>query len=253
VLVENKFIYLSLPRRSSTSFHYSCILHNFDIKTIDSSWGIENSKIDFTSINDFDIMNFIVHGHEPINQLQKKFGNNYPIIAVNRDRYAIFYSLLKHVIFDLKRAGFDKISEHFSKLSIDKFFFWNTDDLLSKTTRWEKINSYLYDNNLINNANIIPKSLSIHSEEYVINVIDILITPASYWHNNNKNIIWFDINNLSKMENWISDITKKEFKIKNVNSSKHIKCNIKLNDSFIKKYDEIYNYYDLPKSTQTIL
>ena len=56
MLIEDKFIYVSLPRRGSTSFHYSCILHNFDIKLWQSHVEIQNSKIDFTSINDSDIM-----------------------------------------------------------------------------------------------------------------------------------------------------------------------------------------------------
>ena len=101
MLIEDKFIYVSLPRRGSTSFHYSCILHNLEVQTINDYNSI-NSKIDFTSINDSDIMNYIAHGHEPLNELQKKFGNHYAIIAVNRDRYEVFYSLLKHSIFDLK-------------------------------------------------------------------------------------------------------------------------------------------------------
>ena len=122
MLIENKFIYISLPRRGSTSFHYSCLLYNFDVKSTESSWEIENSKIDFTSIDDSDIMNYIAHGHEPLKELQRKFGNEYPIIAVNRDRHDGFYSLLKHIIFDLNRAGFNNISDHFSNLSSGRYF-----------------------------------------------------------------------------------------------------------------------------------
>ena len=106
MLIEDKFIYVSLPRRGSTSFHYSCILHNFDIKPLQPHWEIHNSQIDFTSINECDIMNYIGHGHEPLNDLQKKFGNHYPIIAVNRDRHDAFYSLFKQIIFDLERVVF---------------------------------------------------------------------------------------------------------------------------------------------------
>jgi hypothetical protein len=253
MLIENKFIYVSLPRRGSTSFHYSCILHNFEIKNTEPRWGVENSKIDFNNINESDIMNYIAHGHEPLNELQNKFGNDYPIIAVNRDRYSSFYSLLQHVVFDLERAGFNKVSQHFSNLSSNDLFFWNTDDLVSKKRRWEIINDYLYKNDLISGQKVIPKTLLLYSEEYLINILDILLTPASFWHNHNKNIIWFDIDNLSEMENWVSDITKKSFKLKKVNSSKHINTKLILDDEFIKKYNSIYDYYDLPKSTKTLI
>jgi hypothetical protein len=253
MLVEDKFIYVSLPRRGSTSFHYSCILHNFEIQTINDYNSI-NSKIDFTSINDSDIMNYIAHGHEPLNELQKKFGNHYAIIAVNRDRYEVFYSLLKHSIFDLKRAGFDKIANHFSNLSYDELFFWDTYDLLSHKNIRKKLNEYLYKNKLVTNPNIkTPIELVINSEEYVLNILGNLLKPASLLHNHNKDIIWFDMMDLSKMEEWISDITQKQFKIKNVNSSKHIDCNLKLDDDFIKRYNDIYDYYDIQKSNKTLI
>jgi hypothetical protein len=253
MLIENKFIYVSLPRRGSTAFHYSCILHNLEIKNTEPNWEIENSKIDFNNINESDIMNYIAHGHEPLTELQNKFGNEYPIIAVNRNRHTTFYSLFKHAIFDLKRAGFNKVSQHFSNLSSNDLFFWNTDDLISKKSRWETINDYLYKNELISSPKVIPKTLSLYSEEYVINILDILLTPTSFWHNNDNNIIWFDINNLNVMTEWISNTIGKPFKLKNVNSSKHIDCNLKLDDEFIKKYNNIYDYYDLPKSTKTLI
>jgi hypothetical protein len=253
MLIDNKFIYVSLPRRGSTSFHYSCILHNFEIKSTEPNWEIENSKIDFNNINESDIMNYIAHGHEPLNEIYRKFGFNFPVIAVNRNRHNTFYSLFKHAIFDLERAGFNKVSQHFSNLSSNDLFFWNTDDLVSKKRRWETINDYLYKNELISDTKVIPKTLSLYSEEYIINILDILLTPASFWHNHNKNIIWFDMDNLSEMEEWISDITKKPFKLKKVNSSKHIDCNLKLDNEFVKKYNSIYDYYDLPKTNKTLI
>lgn len=255
MLIEDKFIYVSLPRRGSTSFHYSCILSNFTVKNIDSFFENQNSKINFNSIDESNIMDYIFHGHEPLNEIQQKFGNDYPIIAVNRDRYDVFYSLLKHIIFDIKRAGFNDIANHFSKLTTDELFFFNTNDLVSKKSRWEVIAKYLYANGLIeNNKPYSPmRALSIHNVEYIINIIDILLTPASYFHNHNKNIIWFDITDLSNMEKWVSNITQKPFKIQSVNSSKHIDCNVVLDDYFIKKYDSVFNYYDFPKFKNTLI
>jgi hypothetical protein len=256
MLVENKFLFVSLPRRGSTSFHYSCLLHDFDLKFLGSNYETKNSKIDFNLVKDSDIMNHILHGHEPLSELQKKFGNNYPIIAVNRDRHSTFYSLFKHVIFHLNQSGFNKISEHFSSLSSDELFFWNSDDLLSMKRRCRRINKYLYNNKLVSNPNIEIETLPtipFYSEEYVLNVLDILLSPSSYWHHHNKDIIWFDINNLSQMEEWVSNITQKEFKIKNINSSKHIMCNLKLDEALIKKYDNIYNHYDYQKDTITLI
>jgi hypothetical protein len=252
MLIDNKFIYLSLPRCGSTSFHYSCILNNLSVKTIQNVESI-NSNIDFNSINEKQIMDYIEHGHEPLTNLLTTFGDNYPIIAVKRERHSVFYSLFKHIIYDLARAGKHNVAEHLMNMELDDLFFFSTQDLINKKTRWNIINDYLIEHNLINNRYNIPKHLNLYSDEYVINVIDILLTPTSYWHNNHKNIIWFDISNLTEMETWVSNIIDNPFKIKNVNSSNHIECNIKLDDNFIKKYDTVYDYFDFPKHNKTLI
>jgi len=253
MLVDEKFLYISLPRRGSTSFHYSCILNGISAQSINDRWNAHNSNINFLSIEESSIMDYIQHGHESLIDLYNNFGSNYPVIAVRRDRYESFYSLYKHILFDLKRAGADKIYEHFKNITIDELFFYKTEDLLTKSTRWNTICNYLLDKKLISNKYEIPMDLNLYSEEYIINVIDILITPSSFWHNNDPNVIWFDIKNLKPMEEWVSNITKKPFQLKKVNSSKHMETNLKLDSEFIKKYNNIYDYYDLPKSVKTLI
>lgn len=257
MLVDNKFIYLSLPRRGSTSFHYSCILNGLEIETV-NNYNLINSKVDFFNIDESNIMDFIFHGHESLVEIGGKFGFNYPIIAVKRDRHETFYSLYKHTLFDLSRHNGTDLYEYFKNISLNELFFYKTEDLISKQKRWNIICEYLIDKKLISRYYNVPigiKSMPIqlNLEEYFINVIDLLITPSSYWHNNDSNIMWFDINNLKSMEDWVSNITNKSFKLKNVNSSKHIETNLLLDSEFIKKYNSIYDYYDLPKSVKTLI
>lgn len=252
MLVDNKFIYISLPRRGSTSFHYSCILHNLDIQTTNQTQG-ENSKIDFNDIDETQIMNYIVHAHEPLVDLKKKFGVDYPIISVKRDRHETFYSLYKHLIFDLKRVGAINVYEHFKNITLDELFFFKTQDLLSNESRWRVINDYLLNKNLIKGKYNIPSKFNVPSEEYIINIINIFMTPSVFWHNNDPSIIWFDFNNFQELENWVSEKINKPFKIKHVNSSKHIECGINLDYNFIEKYNSIYDYYDIAKNKKTLL
>ena len=257
MLIDNKFIYLSLPRRGSTSFHYSCILYDLEVQTI-NDWGSVNSNVDFTKIDESIIMDYIFHGHDPLIDLGKTFGFDYPIISVNRDRHEAFYSLYKHLLFEFKRMGFNEIYEYFKNITLDDLFFYKTEELLTKTNRWNIISEYLFDKKLLPNRVKIPigingASIKLNLEQYIINVIDLLITPSSYWHNNDPNVIWFDMKNLKVMEEWVSDITKKPFILKNVNSSKHMESKLKLNSDFIEKYNNIYDFYDLPKSTKTLI
>ena len=45
-----------------------------------------------------------------------------------------------------------------------------------------------------------------------------LISPKSWFHNNDPNIIWFDIDNLSELENWVSKKLNTVFKMEKINS-----------------------------------
>ncbi len=253
MLVDNNFIYVNLPRCGSTSFHYSCILHNLEIKSLNLEWGKVNSKINFKNIDEKDIMDSISHGHEELVLLRKKFGKNHPVIAVKRDRHETFYSLYKHIIFDLKRANAHKAHDFFKNISLDELFFFKTEDLYSYENRINIINDFLLKNGLIKNRVKPSKLMDLYSEEYMVNVINILITPSSYWHNHDKDIIWFDIKELNLMEKWVSNKIGKEFKLKQVNSSQHMECSLKLNQNFKERYNSIYDFYDKPKTNKTLI
>ncbi len=253
MLVDNKFIYINLPRCGSTSFHYSCILHDLDLKNMNDEWNNINSKIDFKTIEEKNIMDVIGHGHEVLPLLRKKFGFHYPVIAVKRDRHDAFYSLYKHVIFDLERANALETYKYFKNMSLDELFFYKTEDISSPEKRLQVINDFLLRNKLIKRGVTSSKNMTLYSEEYIVNIIDILITPFSHWHNHDKDIIWFDIKDLSSMERWVSDKIGKPFFLKKVNSSKHIDCALKLDENFKNKYNQIYDFYDCPKEKMTLI
>lgn len=258
MLVDNKFIYLSLPRCASTAFHYSCLMNNIEVKTTNNMWEASNANIDYKSIEKVDIMNHIFHGHEDINILQSKFGIDKPVIAVRRERCERFYSLYKHILSDFKRLGYLDFYDVFSKLTIDELFFFTKYDLINKKTRWDAISDYLIYLKLIKrrvdiNLSSATKYEEQHKNWYAVNIIDILLTPISFWTNHNPNIIWFDFYKLNELNNWVSNIIERPFEIQKVNSSKHIECDIVLDDVFIKKYNTIYDYYDLPKFKNTLI
>jgi hypothetical protein len=258
MLVDNKFIYLSLPRCASTAFHYSCLMNNIEVKTTNSMWEASNAVIDYQSIEKVDIMNHIFHGHEDINILQSKFGIDKPVIAVHREKCERFYSLYKHILSDFKRLGYLDFYDVFSKLTIDELFFFTKEDLINKKTRWNTISDYLIDLKLINervdiNLSSTTKHGEQHNNWYAVNVIDILLTPISFWTNHNPNIIWFEFDKLNELDKWVSNMIGRPFETQKVNSSKHIECDIVLNDTFIEKYNSIFDYYDLQKFKNTLI
>jgi hypothetical protein len=135
----------------------------------------------------------------------------------------------------LKRANAHKAHNFFKNINLDELFFFKTEDLYSNENRLNIINDFLLKNEFIKNPARPSKLMDLYSEEYIVNVINILITPSSYWHNHNKDIIWFDIKELNLMEKWVSDKIGKEFNLKQVNSSQHIECSLKLNQNFKEK------------------
>jgi hypothetical protein len=229
------------------------MLHDLELKNMTDEWNKINAKIDFKKIDENNIMDLIGHGHESISLLRKKFGFEYPVIAVKRDRHEVFYSLYKHVIFDLKRANALHVYEYFKNMTIDELFFYKTEDISTPEKRLRVINDFLLKNKLIERGVTSSKNMTLYSDEYVVNIIDILITPSSHWHNHDRDIIWFDIKDLGSMENWVSEKIGKPFHLKQVNSSQHIDCVLTLDESFKSSYNRIYDFYDLPKEKMTLI
>ena len=259
MLVDNKFIFLSLPRCASTSLEYSFILSNFNVQHVNPFTSEKNSLIDFTKVPQSDIMSYIEHGHETLVELEEKFGHNYPIIAVKRDRRARFFSLYQHILYDLRRVGELELYEHFKNLTATELFFFDKEDLVSKASRWNVLNDYIVKNRLKSRAvslNLTKSNListENRMEGYYMNILDILITPLSFWHNHDTRIKWFDIKNIVEMEDWIRFTTKKPFTLEKVNSNIEEESTIKLDDAFIKAYDKVYDYYDKPKFNKTLI
>jgi hypothetical protein len=258
MLVDNKFIYVSIPRCASMAFHYSCLSLGIDVVPLSKEYSELNSKLNISDIDKENLMNFLTHGHERLIDLRKSFGYHFPVISVKRNRYERFYSLFKHAIADLRRIGELEIADHFSRMNNDEFFFFDRIDISTPKKRWEKVNTYLIENKLIKKRAPFSVYAGMTWRErgknaYIVNIIDILLTPASYWHGNDPDIIWFDFDELDKMEDWVSQKIGKEFKIVKANSSQNIDCLLKIDGEFVKKYDDIYEEYDFFKSIKSII
>jgi hypothetical protein len=223
MLVDNKFIFLSIPRTASTSFHMGCDKSGINIKNINNTQTIE-------------------HRHETLNDLNIKFGNEYDIIAIRRNRYERFISLWKHII-DLSKVNYSiELSDRLQTLKLDDILFFKNLDLISAESQYNIILQFSERNNI-----------QPYFDEFMKNILLILFRPTCFWHHNNAKIQWFDFGNFIELEEWVSTKTGKLFKMENTNGSNSIECELKLNDSFIERYNSIYDYYDLPKNKKTLI
>lgn len=240
MLVDNKFIFVSLPRSASTSFYITCLKMGIPVQHFDNVIGLDSVKIDLSLDNEF-IADNIMHAHERLPSLEKKFGNHYDIISVKRDRYERFISLWQHVLDETYRIGETEIFERFKKLTATDILFYKSSDLISSKDKVSIIKKIVG----------IDKYKNIHPQ--IATMVNILISPISDYHNNDPRIIWFDFNKLYELEEWVSDKLKIDFKLQKSNSSKHFESDLKMDEIFISKYNSIYDSFELPKKNKTLI
>lgn len=220
MLVNNEFLFVSLPRCASTSFTHTCIKLGLTIKHFDSTF-------DNVTISN------LVHPHERLVNLQKKFGNHHPIIAIKRNRHERFLSFWKQIIKIMEGRN-TLISNHLKKLTVDDILFYNTSDIGTENNKSNLIEKFLLQNDLLK-----------YNPIYLIELLSILYNPLSFWHDNNNGIIWFDINKTEELNEWVSIKIGKPFELNKINSSDKVESNLIYDEHFIKKYNNIYDYYDI--------
>jgi hypothetical protein len=243
MLVDKKFIFISLPRCASTSFMITCLKNKIPLEHLNPNHDNQlNNIIDWEKMNNEELADSLVHAHEPLYKLQEKFGVNNQIISIRRNKYDRFLSLWKHIIDELHRVGKLDIADIFSKLTTNDIFDNITpNDIYNSENRYKVIDDFL------------TKLEILKEESYTKNMLDILFTPVVELTNNDPNIIWFDINNLGELENWVSKKLNREFKMEKINSSKHFNSVIEINDDFKEKYDNLYREFEERKTNKTII
>jgi hypothetical protein len=241
MLVDKKFYYISLPRCGSTSFHFTCLRQYIPIQTLSEDVDLKHKPISIDNFTNKELSEKHIHRHERLVALQERFGEEYPIIAVRRDRHETFISLWKHVIQHVKIKCEQGLYEKFSKFTIDDIFFFKPSEFSVGYSKLEEL------------ATEFLKRNNIECRWQLSNLMIVLYAPKSLWHGNHKDIIWFDFDKLNEMEDWISSKLERPFKLENFNTSKHIESNVKLDDYFKSKYNSIYNIHDITKSNKTLV
>ena len=64
MLVDNKFIFVSLPRSASTSFYISCLKNEISVEHYDNVIGLGQVNIDIFEHDNETIADNIMHAHE---------------------------------------------------------------------------------------------------------------------------------------------------------------------------------------------
>jgi hypothetical protein len=236
MLVDDKFIIILIPRCATTSFVASCQRYNIPTKSGRSDIGGYDKLINHTTKQ-------FTHFHDSISFLNSKFGNDYPIIAVRRNKYDWFISLWKMILNVLSvyhnRIELVKI---LSKLKTDDILFFDKNEyfLTDRDATTELSQVFFTKNNIPHNDTLF---------EY----LQLLYTPQAFYHKFDKRIIWFEFDKLDELESWVSDKLDMEFKLEDINSSKEVISALKNDKHFKEKFDYIYSKYEIVKKNKTLI
>lgn len=273
MLVENKFLFISLPRGASTAFKESCILHRYDIKHSNSKFDFiyqndkvyqnkidlsfflgDNDTIDNNKITEekceidtdgFGKKSIIYHPHERLIHLLNRFGHKYPIIAIKRNIYHRFISIFSKVLELLYQSKDYKSYEILSKINHRQLFCFEPTLIIEE--KYETIAQIVFDKLELNKDKI----------QYIMRLLELLFKPMSHWHNNSNKIIWFnleDTKSMNDLENWVSDITKKKFILHKSNEIKEpIVYSLKVDNDFRWLHDTYYKQTENQKIIKTLL
>lgn len=253
MLVNNDFLYVSLPRCASFSFHQSCIIQKIKVKTINDVKYDINKNLNLSDIDS--LLYNLNHTHESVTALKEHFGYNFQIISVRRNRHDRFISFWKHILYIIKNQYSIKLYNRLKKINTDELLFYTTNSV-SKSSMVKELVIEFYRLHIKEYKPIFSEDLNSvisNLEIYLTNMFMILFSPISIWHRHDPSIIWFDFDKLYELENWVSNKLNLEFKLSKINSNMDVECNIHVDDYFKKKYNSIYDVYDLPKSKISLI
>lgn len=233
MLVDNKFIIIMIPRCATTSFLDTCQILNIETNDV--------REYGYTNLYKHDIGG--VRYHYSMYALQEKFGYNYPVIAVKRDKGTAFISLWKQMIGILSEADDGKVYEILKKLTVDDILFFNENDY-----------NLLDMEDLIKLSSIFCERIGLEKKEYYVGKFVLLFKPQEWYHNNDQNIIWFDFKELNKLEEWVTNALGIDFKLVHINSSTNWESNLKDDEYFREKFDKLYgSRFEEFKKTKTLI
>jgi hypothetical protein len=223
----------------------SCVKYGLEIKHATFHLNIENQlNKSKKKLEDIDYMNFqkeFNHAHEPVNLLKKKYGYDFDVISVKRNKYERFFSLWKHILHEMDLKDSKDTYKKCRNLNIDELLFYKDYNLIDDDVIEDIVNTFVKKYNLK------------HITQYGKNMLSILIRPYSVYHLNDANIIWFDFDKLNELEDCVSAKLNIDFKLVKINSSNQYNPNFKNDEYFKEKFDCIYSKYEIFKENKTLI
>ena len=226
MLIENKIIFIGVPKCASYSFRTSCFMNNLKAEYVNES--VNNSMRLGVSLN--------YHHHDPIEPLENKFGTDYPYIAIKRDpvkRFISGWGYFIQKIVDL----FPEKTDYFLSLDNDYVISFlknnvnNCDLLMNKNTIAKVFDNFLLDHNIT-----MEKDWEWRKASMRLNTM----TSQFAYHKNRPFIKFFDITNMGELETYMSETFDIDFKMVRENEAKVVTA-LKVDE---KLHDFVYTHIE---------
>lgn len=236
MLVDNKFVFVKIPKNASTSVQTSLLIHKINVYSGDDFIDKENKesiKIIETTENYSDVKNY----HQHTSYLYNLFPRDkYPYVAIHRDSTERFISGFKHLLSFINNGKIKNLRVDFNSLdenNIIEYFkpvFQKISSKIEMDESYYKIVKEYFcgDDNEIQKTNILPLVKNLQSQYF--------------WEIHKCDYV-FNFNNLGEFEKFVNKELNKDFKLVHLNSTNTTNSILKKTD----KLDEfVYKYIDSP-------
>jgi len=214
MLVDNKFLFLKIPRTATVAYERSCFLAGLSI-----SYPADNILAQKQADKGVEPRR---HGHQPVSKLREYFGIEYPIVAIKRDPLDRFLSAWKYTIKYISEYN-TEVSKALESINSSQF----TDAWQSEIGYSANLQDIDRCSNFFNK--LIKGGVPYNKNTYMI-FTSVMTSPVR-WHENDPKITYFGMRELDKLEQYTRDVTGKPFEFIITNHTKNIKTSLKIDDT----------------------
>jgi len=227
ILINKDLLWVSVPRCASISIENA--LMNKNIK-VDHYFKYDELVIKNKADN-----NIPFHYHTPLSSLYEYFGKK-ESICITRDWFERWLSSFEHMFLCVKR---DKLNAVIDWKDVDNDFIYE----VFNENFSNKLYSMTDEGELECYSKLIKEDISIAYDKSIYFRSISILCSQKYWKDNEKCTYEFDISEIYKFENFISDRYNIDFKIPHINSGSGIKSKILIDD---KLKNHVWNIFEKP-------
>lgn len=218
MLVDNKFIFISIPRCATVSFERTCISNKLELDF--NPHMLATKQLKNSGIPSY-------HSHTQYSTYKEIYGDKFPIITITRNPVDRFISGWKYILLEVQRLD-ESLYDRLTKLTNDEFMFYFLKYF--KNLKFTEDNVQEFFNEFVSNLKL--------TRNLLVKFKTILL-DNSYWTENADEIIYFNFENqIPQLEQWVSEKCNIDFKLLHTNDTKQVELSLVKNQRFIDFYNQ---------------